>query len=251
MITQEKLAINLKTLKSILPLKPKIYTKEFPKTLGEALKLYCNTRTVNGLQACTKDLSDANWPLPFWFDPNNIKVGFWNKVFYKRQYKSWKSKTKLKKFEQYDFYWIIVMNKLMFKRSYEEIIGEAFDINRKYVFQQLKSNVALKTKIFLLESIYGSYTKKNWIACIITIFPLIDFVARQLLKIKKLGVDVNRICKLFSQNGFTLETSDELMPNIAFSRSWSHKSGMPFFSDDRREWFHKMLQYDFGIIGPA
>lgn len=249
MITKDKLALNLKDLKSRIPLKPKKYTKEYPRTIEEALKYYCNKRTVHSVQACTKNLNDENWPLPLWFDSENIKVGFWNKFYYKKQYNSWQKGKKFKGIKEFDFFWIPLLNNFFFKRTYNETLIESFEANSKYAFQRLLLNPLLQPKTLILESIQKSYKKSDWIACISTIFPLLDFIARKILKTNNLGIDVSKICKLFEQNGFTLENAGDLMPHIAFVSS--HQPGQAFFNKEREAWFEKMIEYDFGLIGPA
>lgn len=249
MITKDKLALNLKDLKSRIPVKPKTYTEEHPRTIKEALKYYCNQRTVHSVQACTKSLNDENWALPLWFNPENVKVGFWNRIYYRKQYNSWSKGKKFKGLKDFDFFWVPVLNHIFFKRSYDEILIEAFGANSKYAFQTLLTNPILQTKKLILESIYRSYKKGDWVACISTMFPLIDFVARRILKTNNLAVDVSKICKLFEQNGFSLETAGHLMPHFTFVSS--HEQGQPFLSKEREEWFKKMIEYDFGLIGPA
>ena len=106
MITKDKLALNLRDLKNKMPLKPKVYTQTHPRTIKEALIYYCNKTTVHTVQACTKNLSDENWPLPFWFNPEQVKVGFWNKVYYKR-YCSWNKGRILRDLKILSSFWFL------------------------------------------------------------------------------------------------------------------------------------------------
>jgi hypothetical protein len=205
MITKEKLAINLKELKGRIPPKPTTYTPGHPKTIREALTYYCNQRTVHSVQACISSLNEDNWPLPLWFNPEKVRVGFWNKLYYKKQYNSWQKGKKFKGLKEFDFFSVPVMNHILFKLPFDQIIIEAFDANKKHAFQMLLSNPMLKSKASIIESVRKSYQTNNWVACISTLFPLVDFVTRKLLGTKNLGVDVSRICKLFTQNGFSLE----------------------------------------------
>lgn len=110
-------------------------------------------------------------------------------------------------------------------------------------------NQLLQKKKPIIESMYRNYKKRDWVACIIILFPIIDFVTRRILKTKNLGIDVSRICKLFDQNGFSLENVDNLMPHIAFS--FSRKKGQPYFDEESLEWLRKLGEFDFGLIGPA
>ncbi len=249
MITKDKLALNLKNLKSKIPVKPKTYTEEHPTTIKEALNYYCNRKTVNGTQFCTKDFNNENWPLPLWFEPSNVKVGFWNKLFYRRQYKSWGKKRKFKKIKEFEFFFVITLNKYFFGRNFDKTLTEAFAVNSKNAFQKILLNPILQSKQIIFKSIIKSYKKSDWVACICTIFPLIDFVSRKLLKTSNLSTDVSKICKLFEQNGFPLENAGNLMPHTEFLSTF--KSGQPFNSKERLEWFEKMSEYDFGLIGCA
>lgn len=249
MITKEKLSINLKELKSRIPSKPTIYTPKHPKTIREALIYYCNQRTVHSVQACTSSLNEDNWPLPLWFDPENVRVGFWNKLYYRKQYNSWQKGNRFKRLKEFDFFWVPIMNHIFFKLSLDQIIVEAFNANKRHAFQMLSSIPLLKSKTGIVCSLRKSYLQHNWVACISTLFPLIDFVTRKLLGTKNLSIDVSKICKLFAQNGFSFENAGDLMPHITFVQS--HKPGQPFFSKERDEWFQKMQETDFGLIGPT
>jgi hypothetical protein len=248
MITKDQFALNLRELKRKIPGKPKEYTQEYPKSIGEALSYYCNQRTVNAVQNCTKNFNDENWPLPLWFNLKKIQVGFWNKFYYKKQSNSWRRGTKFIGFKGFDFLWVPVLNNLIYKRSYDDALIEAFDANLKFAFQKFQSNPLLKPKRIILESIQRSYKNSDWIACISTTFPLIDFITRKILKTNKLATDVSRICKLFEQNGFALSNAGDLMPHVAFVSSY--QPGQSIFDEERKRWFENMIEYDFGLVGP-
>jgi hypothetical protein len=48
---------------------------------------------------------------------------------------------------------------------------------------------------------------------------------------------------------FHLKNAADLMPHFTFVLSY--KPGQSFFSKERDEWFKKMQETDFGLIGPA
>lgn len=129
MITPEKFGINLKVLKSRLPTKPHSYTNVHPITISEGLKYYCNSGTINSVQACVSSLNDEFWPMPLWFNPKDIRVGFWNKWYYKKQFNSWDEDIKFKNIKDFDFLWIPLLNKLFYGRSYDVTLSEAFTVN--------------------------------------------------------------------------------------------------------------------------
>jgi len=247
MITKDKFVLNLKKLKSRMPTKPKVYTPEYPKKIKEALNYYCNQRTVNSVQSSTKALNDKNWPLPLWFDYENVKVGFWNKLYYYwKQSESWKIG---KRFEAFEFLSVPEINHIFFKLSYDDMLIEAFDTNKKYAFEMLLSNPLLKSRKEIINSVRNSYRNGNWVGCISTIFPLIDFVIRKFLNSTSLTDDVGKLCKLFDQNGFNNENSVELMPQIAFVSSL--ESTQSLFTEEGMEKFKKMQETNFRLIGAA
>jgi hypothetical protein len=261
MITKEKLEINLNRLREIIPIRPKVYTKDHPISIGEALHKYSNRRSVNGFEICVMNLDKNNWPLPLWFDPNNIKVGILNKLFYRRQFSSWKTpftkNKKFKGFKDFDYLWVPVLNEFFFKKDTDTTLAEAFNVNKKFVERKLKSNVLLQSKSATIEEIFKTYRKGFWISCINTIFPLLDYITRRLLKTTNLSVDVMKICKLFEQNGFSDETVDYLMPHVTFVKvmeqvestgSGNRRLG---FIDVINEVKTKTNGYNLSIIGPA
>jgi len=249
MITKEKLALNLVTLKQRLPTKPKVFSPKYPKTIRESLQYYCNRRTVHGLQFATVNLSENNWPLPWWINPEKIRIGFWNKLNYQKWWKALKVKKNIKTIEVYDFFAIIVINQSLFKRPIDEVMIEAFSANRNYAFARLSTNPILQSKKEIMKSIQLSYKKCNWIACITTLLSLIDYVTRKLLKTENLSMGVLKICQLFEQNGFSLETANNLMPFSTIVQSHFYKGMSPM---EEIEKLHiKLEKTDFGIIGPA
>lgn len=248
MITNEILAYNLKVLRDKIPTKPNVYTPEHPKRISEALEFYCNQRTVHIVQAYTYSFNENYWPLPLWFNPEDVRVGFWNKLYFRKHIRFWNKNKKFCKLKEFDFLYVLAFNCLRKKSFYNEIIVEAFDVNKKYTFQMLLSNPILDSKKEIIESIQLSYNKGNWVACICTIFPLIDFVTRNLLKTSKLSIDVSNICKLFDKNGFTLDNAIDLMPHISYVISCTPDD---FFNGENLKKLRKNSETDFGLIGPA
>jgi len=97
---------------------------------------------------------------PFWFDPNNIKVDFFNGLFYKRQYNSWKAPPgQIKKFEgfkDFEYLYVPLLNKIFFERDADVTLVEAFNTNKKCAEQRPKSNVLLKSRSAVME--FGNET---------------------------------------------------------------------------------------------
>lgn len=239
-ISSEKFKANLISLKAKLPKKPIEYTSEYPKTLKECLTLYCNQRTVHLLQINTILLNQYNWPLPLWYDTEKFKFGFCNRI-YLNIFKG--KKIFSKKDKGFTYISNLMILKLIFKLEPDKIILEAFDANKKNAFKKLKTNPILSNKLNIINSIKKSYLNKNYIACINTILPLVDFVSRKLLNSSRLTDDVKKIINLFKDNGISIENSEDLMPFMK-----SIVESKPFKSEELKEILEK---FDFGIIGCA
>ena len=247
MISKEKLVSNLNILRNKIPQKPDIYTSDHPISIKEALEKYSRQRTVHLVETFTYTFNNENWPLPLWFDPKNIRVGFWNKLYYKRYHKSM-FKKKYIGFKDFHYLCVPSINNIFFKQSIDESLIEAFDVNITYIQNQLESNVTLQSKSFILKDIFRCYKKKYWISCISTLFPLLDYVTRKLLKTKNLRTDIKTICKLFEEIGFSIETVDYLMPHITLVNAFFHSE---LTWEEKQELQNKIIDNKFGLIGPA
>ena len=255
MITKERFAQNLDILRNRIPKKPTTYTSDHPINLKEALYKYSNQRSVNGIEINTRYLNENNWSLPLWVNLNDIKFGFWNKLYYKKFKNSFKVKNrKFKGFKDFDYLYTPSINQGLFKRSYDDTIYEGFCANIKYIGRQLSSNSLLEAKQQTIKEIFVTYRKKLFRSCINTIFPLLDFVARKLLKTNKLTIDVMQICKLFNQNGFSIENIDNLTPFIAFQKAANLRieNKEIKINMNEAETLAKQIENNkFGIVGPA
>lgn len=248
MITKEKLGLNLDILRNIIPKKPAKYTPQHPLNLKEALTLYSRQTSVHSIQHCTRGLYENNWPLILWVNPHNIKFGIFNKILLKRYDFSQRKKKKLNWFKDFNYLFIPFMNELIFKIKYDDTIMEGFDANKMYIQNQLKSNPLLTPKIFLIEGIFKAYKNENWVTCVCTILPLLDFVSRKILNTKNLRNDIGKICKLFEQNGFGLDSVDDLMPHLSMVKRERDK---PQTIVEMHKIYEKVKDNEFGIIGPA
>jgi hypothetical protein len=232
----------------MMPVKPARYTRKHPKTICQALKLYANQRTVTNVETCADYMHQHNWPLPLWWDPEHIKVGFFNRLYYRRFYNSM-GKARFKAFKAFDFLWMPFIAQFSFKIKVDDCLEEAFEANKKYIRQRLKTHPILCSKKDIIDAVFHCYEKKNWIACISTLFPLIDVVARTFLHTNNLSADVSKIGRLFRENGFSGETVDHLMPFVALSRLWNPERRA---TQAERDAVHeKVKDNQFGVIGPA
>lgn len=232
-----------------MPKKPAVYTSKHPVNLKEALFLYANTRTVNGIQASTMSFNQNNWPLLLWVNPFNIKFGFFNKLYYRKWHKSFNSKRKFTGIKNFDYLSIPYINQTSFKKHFDESILEGFDVNKIYVQKKLKSNHLLLSKSLIIDEIFNTFNKQLWTASICTILPILDFLTREILNTKNLSTDMGKISKLFEQNGFSLETVDYLMPHITLVMSSDPEKKLS--KKEKDELHEKVKNNNFGIIGPA
>lgn len=241
MVSVQQFGVNMSRLKDRMPIKPIVYSSEYPKTLKECLDLYCRQRTVNLLQINTILISKENWPLPFWYNPENWKFGLINRIRLSRWGK------KLRKDDNgFGYSSMLVLMNIGKYISMTDIMLEAFDANRKYAFLQLLSNPILESKTSIIRSLERSFKQSNWIACVCTILPLFDFVARKTMGVTNLTKDVRNICKLFEAHGFNIDNADEFMPmmNDVIKR---HETGT--WTPDAR--LKELEAFNYGIIGCA
>jgi len=250
MITKEKLLINLDILRRSIPQKPLSYTPDYPKNLKEAIHKYCNQRSVNAVQMATQHFGEQNWPLPLWVDPENIRIGFWNKYHYKKFYYSWKN-VKPFSMDIYTWYWAPMFRKMFYNCNFDDSILQAFESNLRYIQNKLQSNNLLELKKPLIDEVFVTYKRQHYLACISTLFPLLDFISRKFFKTKRLTVDVGVICKLFQQIGFGLDNFNRLMPHVFMMNTFQQKFEKKISHEEYEKQCNSVIENDFGLIGAA
>lgn len=241
MITAEELKANLKLLKSQIPVKPERFTSDFPTDISEALLMYLNQRTVHLVQSVVIVLNDENWPLPLYVDQKKIKVGLGNWIVFYRINK----KTKIRPFQ-----WLSIplFSKISGLGKFDESMVELFEANFKRITYYLTNHPVLSTKRLLLNEALKTYKKEYWAACICTLFPIIDYVTRRLLKTNELKKGVKQICNLFKEVGFGIENTDNLMPHMA-SVNLLFRKKIPL--EEGIKTVEELEKTDFGFIGAA
>lgn len=255
MITKEKLDLNLRMLKSRLPVKPSVYTPEFPKTIAEGLLKYSHTRSVNAISQNINNLNKLNWPLPLWVDPDDIKIGFWNTYHWKKWHDSWPGAKRFKKFSGFEWLWAPIFGDMFSAGKIDERLLNAFRTNLKYFEKRLLANPLLVDKQSAIRELMIVYKERKYNSCISLVFPLIDFVVRKLLNTTNLNNSVSKICKLFKECGFDFTTIDQLMPSVAITNFIDSKAPMKLFqvfeTDDFKEFSARLERFNFGIVGGA
>lgn len=79
---KRKLESNIEKLRKMIPKKPIHYTDDYPKTIAESLTKYLRSSTIWNIQASSYIYEKEGWPLPFYVNPNNIKIGYLNELMF-------------------------------------------------------------------------------------------------------------------------------------------------------------------------
>lgn len=268
MITPERFQLNFQYLQILIPTKPTEYTEEYPKNIQDSFKFYLRQSSVNLLQSATMAYNEDEWPLPLWFDPNRIRIGFINRLNYnKSQFTKEKKRPLLDWFPPYDrvfkhigkipnntpvwnYLLFPFFNKVFFKQDFSEGVVTAFDCNLKYIERILNANINLLDKKDILDDVFKTYRNGFYIASLTTVFPLLDHIARQFLKVSRLTKDVKQICKLFESCGYDSSNTEHLMYHTALV----HMMGKRFEENnpiiDWEEEVKKVKKTNLGMIGP-
>lgn len=265
MITQEQFSRNFENLRASIPKKPLYYTAHYPRTIDESFKLYSNSRTRHLLCRLTNLYNLEQWPLPLWIDPTNVKISLINKLNYQKATASLSQKKSVfdwipiysrflkhnRKIKGRTDFWQYLMfpayNQIFFKQDFTEGIVKAFDVNLLYVKRKLIDNPILRDRQEVIEAIFSAYKQGYWLACLNTIFPLLDRLARQHLKVSSLKNDIKGICKLFKKCGIDADSTDILMPIVHYGKEirLAQLNGKPV------DWNSSSKQtIELGLLGP-
>lgn len=269
MITPERFSSNFQYLQTLIPTKPIEYTPEYPDNVNDSFKLYLRQSALNLLQTTTMSYIDEEWPLPMWFDPNHIRIGFINRLNYNKFSQSFTDKkspildwyTPYSRVIKYmgkipnktpiwDYLLFPFINKHFFNQDFSESMVVAFDCNFKYIERKISGNPTLYDKKAIIHDVFVTYKKGLYIGSITTIFPLLDYVARRFLKVKKLNKDVRGICKLFESCGYGFSNADHLMSFAASMRVMGKVYEENGSIKGWGEATEKIKETNLGMIGP-
>jgi hypothetical protein len=228
MVDYGKLRKNFEALQKALPQKPAVHTPDYPRTIAEALSKYANQKTVNLFGANVYNYNTHGWPVPLYVDSDNIKVGFINNIFFRRQSsainRSFRRLTPGRKMKKVNFWtaqlqpwnWIVIplQRNIFYKDPVDTGVIAIFETNIKFIKARFLGHSYLLSKTVNIEEIFQSYKRKQWVSCIDSIFPLVDLVARRVLKTNSLKKDMQSVCKLFRLMGIGEEETDVLMPHM-------------------------------------
>lgn len=267
MITPERFQKNFVYLQTLIPTKPKVFCSDYPRNIDESFKFYLRQSAVDLFQSAAMAYSEEDWPLPMWFDPKNIKIGLINRLnLSKASFQKTKKQPLLDWFPPYDrifkhikripnntpiwnYLLFPFFNKVFFKQDFSEGILEAFDCNLGDVEDKLKNNLHLSDKHKILSEVFGSYRRHLYSATVITLFPLLDHIARRFLKVTKLTKDVKQLCKLFESCGYGADNPEHLMYHTAMVHAMG-KQMEEFGEFSGWESLNHIPKTHLGMVGP-
>jgi hypothetical protein len=128
---------------------------------------------------------------------------------------------------------------------------EMFEANQKLCKSKLLNHPYLVDWKRTIEEIFSCYKRGFWASCIYTIFRMLDFIARKVLKTENLRKDIQTICKLFREIGIGQEETDVFMAvtNAVMVR---HKMREGQVSPERgKALTEKGYSYSLNMIGSA
>jgi hypothetical protein len=94
----------------------------------------------------------------------------------------------------------------------DNLVIDLFNTNFEYYKDKVINNPLLKNKDAVLKDIFDTYKNQNYAACIYSLFPILDFLTREVFNTNKLGRDITSINAMFKAAGYTLDDIDNLKP---------------------------------------
>jgi hypothetical protein len=265
MVNHSKLEKNLEALRQSLPKKPAVYTTDFPLMIAEALTKYANQKTVNSFGIAVYSYNEHGWPVPLYVDNRNIRVGFVNNIFRRKQTASTiKAFRRLERYKHlkkitfwnaqirpWDWVNIPIHRNIHWKQSVDRGVMEMFSANINLVKTKFRIHPYLADRQAQLEEIFAAYRHKNWGPCINSIYPLLDSVARQVLDTDSLKKDMQSLCKLFRQIGIDkTETNVFMAVTNAVMVGEMMRAG-EISKQEGEELQQKGYKHHLYLIGPA
>jgi len=265
MINHSKLEKNLEALQQSMPKKQAVYTSDFPLTIAEALTKYANQKTVNLFGINVYNYNENGWPVPLYVDNQNIKVGFINNVFSRKEHASTNRafrrmypKKKMKKVTFWNaeirpWAWmgIPILRNIHWKDPVDKGVMEMFAANIKLVKKKFRTHPYLAYRQGQVEEIFAAYRHKHWASCISLLYPILDAVARQVLNTDSLKKDMQSLCKLFRQIGIDKRETDVFMAHTNAVMIGEKIRTGEISKQDGEQLQEKGLKHHLYLIGPA
>ena len=206
-IGPQELVANLEILRGKIARKPADYIpqKDYPRSIEDSFSRYIRTHHVNLILSLSDLLRvQFGWPFPFF-------------VLSLSQSKYWLLTAA---FPLIAWVYICVSLELMLHRSPDEdkarmarstkLIDKGMvklvQLSSRKLFRRWRSTEMLAEHHQELKEIQKIYTRGYWYSCVAAVFPLLDYVCRELLQTKHLTKGVGHINKVFSEANICLES---------------------------------------------
>lgn len=275
------LSFDINSLRNRIPKKPDKFTLDIPHSIEESLSKYLNKSTISNIQEASYIHDYFGWAMPLYIDPNNIKIGFRNKVILAKtnglygRFKYWDIFSKLeisqfkphsiedniltrtflafhriKKIKYFDWFLIPILCTSFKITNFSELMIDLLDENFNFYKKKILHNHYLNAKQIALGDIFQTYKSGNFAACITTIYPIIDFIIREILGISLITKGVGVINKSLEKIKFDLENVDNLKPG-AFTEKYLNIHSFKSFDKDSFKKLSDKNEYNLGFPGIA
>lgn len=232
-MTPEKLKANLQKLKDKIARKPSVYTAEYASTISESFEKYTRTSNLNVIVSLNEILIEFDWPFPNYTLGNKttqrkailILIIMMSPEMIKQRIMFWKTNMNGK-----DEKWI--------KKHLDKFMYRHFNLSKKEIFSSWKSNPILSGKHYIIDSIHKTYSKGYWYSCIVSTFPLLDFLCRKYFNAKKFDRDMTYIVSMFQKAEIT---SRDTMPGHV---AWE-------VAEEKGENVQEATEKDLRLVGVA
>jgi len=137
-------------------------------------------------------------------NPTELKKSWWIRMY---------SSLYNIKFQYYDWLYVPLLCNLFKITNIDDFVTDLFETNFSFIKDKFLNNPLLKEKIPIIESIIETYERKNWVACICTLFPLLDFLTRKYFNTTKLEKDITVVSSVFKKAGYNQKEIYDLKPS--------------------------------------
>ncbi len=204
-IRPKELVANLEILRGKIARKPVDYIpqNDYPCSIDDSFSRYTRTRHVNFILSLSDVLRlEFGWPFPFfvlslsqskyWLLTAALPIMAW--VYVRISLKSM-------------LHWSTdEVKKAWFANIVDKSIVKLVQLSSRKLFRQWRSTKMLDAHHQELKEIQEIYVKGYCYSCVSAVFPLLDYVCRELLQTENLTKGVGHINKIFSQANICLES---------------------------------------------
>ena len=206
-ITQQELVVNLKILREKIARKPVDYIplNDWPHSIEDCFSRYIRTSHVNLILSLSDFLRiKFDWPFPFFA------------LSLLSQSKNWVLISILP-FMAWSYICILLESlfhrspdykarKVLITRIIDKGMVKLVRLSSRKLFRRWRSSKMLAAHHQELMEIQKVYNRGYWYLCVTAVFPLLDYMCRELLRTDNLTKGVGHINKIFSDANICLES---------------------------------------------